>query len=201
MDDRRLYNIWSCMRQRCNNPNHTAARWYHDRGIRVCDAWNNDFQAFQTWALNNGYREDLTIDRIDPDGWYTPDNCRWVSRSENSKGARRRKTTVLVQEDEIASDQKPRLVVRKPKGKFMVVKFPPYATIYAPGMVVQTGLTKPQARKWIEAQNDYPWEKQRYSIYITDNHTEGDWVYRSHLRYFLSGKRANDPNLKQEVTT
>ncbi len=88
MKNKRLYNIWSCMKQRCNNPKHTAARWYHDKGIRVCEGWL-DFDCFQEWALNNGYREDLTIDRIDSDKNYCPENCRWISFSENAKTVKR----------------------------------------------------------------------------------------------------------------
>lgn len=86
--NKRLYNIWACMKQRCNNPKNTAAKWYHDRGIRVCDCWNDDFLAFQSWALDSGYSEKLTIDRIDPDGNYCPENCRWVTRRENCSKTR-----------------------------------------------------------------------------------------------------------------
>lgn len=90
--DRRLYNIWSCMRQRCNNPKHTAAKWYHYKGIRLCEEWESDFEAFKSWAISNGYRDDLTIDRVDPDKNYCPENCRWISLSENSRRANKGKT-------------------------------------------------------------------------------------------------------------
>lgn len=86
-DVKRLKNIWSCMRQRCNNPNHTAARWYHDKGIRVCSEWENSFQEFMEWSMTHGYAEDLTIDRIDSGGDYCPGNCQWITRSENSRRA------------------------------------------------------------------------------------------------------------------
>ena len=86
---KRLKNIYSCMRQRCNNPNHTAARWYHDRGITVCDEWQNDFETFAQWALSHGYEDGLTIDRIDPDGDYTPENCHWITKRDNIAKARR----------------------------------------------------------------------------------------------------------------
>lgn len=92
--NRRLYNIWSCMRQRCNNPNNTAAPWYHDKGIRLCEEWEKDFTAFQSWATSNGYCDDLTIDRVDPDGNYCPENCRWISRSENSSRANKGKSKI-----------------------------------------------------------------------------------------------------------
>ena len=81
----RLHNIWSCMRQRCNNPKNPAAAWYHDKGVRLCQEWEHSFAAFAEWALENGYDNDLTIDRLDPDGNYCPENCRWISRSENSR--------------------------------------------------------------------------------------------------------------------
>lgn len=89
MNNKRLYNIWACMKQRCNNPKHTAARWYHDRGIRVCQEWNDSFDAFESWSTQNGYADDLTIDRINPDGNYDPNNCRWVTLKENVHRARK----------------------------------------------------------------------------------------------------------------
>lgn len=80
--NKRLYNIWACMKQRCNNPKHTAAIWYHDKGIRVCDDWLS-YKNFEKWSMENGYSDDLSIDRIDPDGNYEPQNCRWISIKEN----------------------------------------------------------------------------------------------------------------------
>lgn len=77
------------MRQRCNNPNHTAARWYHDRGITVCDEWLRSYEAFEKWALSHGYTDEMTIDRIDPDGNYCPVNCQWITKRDNIAKARR----------------------------------------------------------------------------------------------------------------
>lgn len=81
----RLSNIIRGARQRCNNPNHRNYHAYGGRGIKVCEEWNNHTGAFIEWALSHGYRDDLTLDRIDNDGDYCPDNCQWISAIENSK--------------------------------------------------------------------------------------------------------------------
>lgn len=88
----RLYDVWIVMRERCNNPNDQAAKNYGGRGIRVCDEWN-DYTAFRTWALTNGYADNLEIDRRETNGNYEPGNCRWVTRKVN---ARNRRNTITV---------------------------------------------------------------------------------------------------------
>lgn len=81
----RLYNIWSQMKDRCNNKNNHGFHRYGGRGIKVCDEWNHDYTAFRDWAISHGYKYDLSIDRINNDGDYCPENCRWITISENSK--------------------------------------------------------------------------------------------------------------------
>ena len=78
----RLYRIWTNMKTRCTNP-HDDYKYsrYGGRGITVCRQWLDDYGAFREWALVNGYSDDLTIDRIDNDKGYEPDNCRWATKS------------------------------------------------------------------------------------------------------------------------
>lgn len=72
----RLHNIWSNMIQRCTNPNNDKYKWYGDRGICVCEEWR-DYSTFKEWALSHGYNDSLSIDRINVNGNYTPNNCMW----------------------------------------------------------------------------------------------------------------------------
>ena len=81
----RLYCIWQGMKARCYNPHDTRFDRYGGRGIKVCDEWKADFQNFFLWALENGYSETLQIDRIDNDGDYCPDNCKWSTHQEQSR--------------------------------------------------------------------------------------------------------------------
>ena len=71
------------MIQRCTNPNRESYRQYGGRGIAVCEEWAQSFESFYVWAISNGYGDNLQIDRIDNDGNYTPENCRWVTPVEN----------------------------------------------------------------------------------------------------------------------
>lgn len=81
----RLYNIWLGMRKRCYFKKHKYYHRYGGRGITVCDEWRDNFASFRNWALSHGYTDTLTIDRIDNDGNYCPENCQWLTQSENTK--------------------------------------------------------------------------------------------------------------------
>lgn len=86
----RIYIIWSNMKQRCNNPKAHEYAAYGGRGITVCDEWLHDVKVFYDWAMANGYRDDLTIDRIDNDKGYSPDNCRWATKEQQYSNMRNR---------------------------------------------------------------------------------------------------------------
>lgn len=74
----RLFGVWVNMHERCENPHRKDWRYYGGKGVKVCDEWS-EFTAFAEWATRNGYSDNLTIDRVDVNGGYNPDNCRWVS--------------------------------------------------------------------------------------------------------------------------
>lgn len=85
----RLFRIWSNMKNRCNNDKDKQKyKNYGGRGIKVCDEWNNNYDNFKKWALNNDYKEFLSIDRIDNDGDYEPSNCRWTDMKTQSRNKR-----------------------------------------------------------------------------------------------------------------
>lgn len=83
----RIYGIWNGMRSRCANPRSKSFATYGALGVTVCAEWAT-FEPFRDWALANGYRDDLTIDRINPFGNYEPTNCRWIPKSEQRHNRR-----------------------------------------------------------------------------------------------------------------
>lgn len=78
MTETRLYQTWQNMKNRCRNKNVESYKYYGERGISLCDEWNESFKSFAKWSMENGYAEELSIDRIDPNIGYEPSNCRWV---------------------------------------------------------------------------------------------------------------------------
>ena len=81
ISNKRLYRIWGTMRHRCQNPKRKDYKYYGARGIKVCEEWG-DFSTFYEWAINNGYNDTLTLDRVDANGNYEPSNCKWATMKE-----------------------------------------------------------------------------------------------------------------------
>jgi len=87
-----LYKTWLNIKQRCTNPKRNDYSYYGGRGITVCDEWLASFQAFYDWCIANGWGKGLTIDRLNVDGNYCPENCRWVSRTVQAQNRRKQKS-------------------------------------------------------------------------------------------------------------
>lgn len=84
-----LHKVWAMMKDRCYNEHNNRYKNYGDRGIVVCSEWKDNFEAFYNWAIDNGYQEGLTIDRIDVNGNYDPSNCRWATVKQQSRNTSR----------------------------------------------------------------------------------------------------------------
>ena len=92
--NKRLYGVWNSMIHRCEDTKRERYRDYGGRGVTVCDRWH-DPNVFIDWALTNGYAYGMQLDRIDNDGPYSPENCRWVAPKQNCRNTRRNKRLTL----------------------------------------------------------------------------------------------------------
>jgi hypothetical protein len=90
MSSSRLYQTWQNMKSRCYYKKDRKYKNYGGRGITICDKWLNNFEAFRDWALSNGYTDNLTLDRINPDGNYCPENCRFITIQEQARNRTRK---------------------------------------------------------------------------------------------------------------
>lgn len=81
----KLYNVWCGIKNRCSNPSQISYPYYGTKGITICDEWKNDFKAFYDWSIQNGYKDNLSIDRIDVNGNYEPSNCRWATNLQQAR--------------------------------------------------------------------------------------------------------------------
>lgn len=99
MSKTRIYHIYIGMKNRCNNQNTKIYKNYGGRGINICNEWNSEsgFENFYSWSIKNGYSDELTIDRIDNNGDYCPENCRWTTNKEQQRN--KRNNTIIVYEN------------------------------------------------------------------------------------------------------
>jgi len=85
----KIYDVWIKIKSRCNNENDKDYSNYGGRGIKICDEWENDFKCFYDWAIDNGYKNKLTIERIDVNNDYKPSNCTWIKNKKQSLNRRK----------------------------------------------------------------------------------------------------------------
>lgn len=146
----RLYKIWANMKKRCYNPKDKRYHCYGARGITVCEEWKNDFIAFHDWAYANGYDDTVprgvcTIDRIDTNGNYCPENCRWV---DNDTQAKTRTTTIyLTYNNETHTLIEWSKIMNIPRNTL-------YMRIKESGYSIEEALTKPVISKKRKIVND-----------------------------------------------
>ncbi len=133
-DQHPLYRVWGGMIGRCENPKAGGYERYGGRGIKVCGEWRNSSLGFITWALANGWKKGLHIDRIDNDGNYSPENCRFVTAAVNSRNKRSSRFIEFNGETLLLSDWSERLDI-------------PYGTltqrIYIRKWPIERALTEP----------------------------------------------------------
>lgn len=139
----RLNKIWNSMKQRCCNANDNAYKYYGGRGIRVCDEWldkENGFINFYDWSMNNGYQDNLTIDRIDVNGNYEPSNCRWINMKQQSNNRRDNHNITYNNETHTIAEWSEILNINR---------YTLYYRINKSNMSIEEALTK-KVRKWRE---------------------------------------------------
>lgn len=102
----RIYKIYRCMLSRCMNPNNYNYRHYGERGITVADEWigEDGFERFRMWSFENGYKDDLTIERKDVEKGYSPENCEWIPKWKQSYNTRRNRRYIVFGETKILSE-------------------------------------------------------------------------------------------------
>lgn len=83
MSSHPLYKQYKAMIRRCESPKQLQYKWYGAKGVKICDEWRNSFASYASWAEQNGYSPGLELDRINSDGDYCPENCRWITKKAN----------------------------------------------------------------------------------------------------------------------
>lgn len=139
----RLYRIWSACKCRCRNPNIASWKWYGGKGIDIYESWAEDFMEFYSWAINNGYTDKLTLDRIDGNKNYCPENCKWSTYKEQAlnRSSTTRFTNIITAWNETKSADEWMLDDR------YVVKMGTLCHRLGAGWQPEIAMTKPSQRK------------------------------------------------------
>lgn len=140
----RLYHIWDNMKRRCNNPENPGFYLYGERGIDVCPEWN-EFQPFYDWAIANGYRDSLQLDRADNNKGYSPDNCRWVTSRVNNRNKRTNKLITYNGETRILKDW----------SEYLGINYNTLRKRIRKGWSIEKAFTTPVDRRYIHARRTY----------------------------------------------
>lgn len=142
----KLHDTWVRIKQRCLNPNNKSYINYGGRGITVCKEWSESYENFRDWSLNNGYADNLSIDRIDVNGNYEPSNCRWANakqqannRRSNLKITYNSETKTLMQWAEVFNLPYSAVTQRYKRGVRGDELFAPLNTKYMPKVVYYNG--------------------------------------------------------------
>lgn len=135
-EPRRLYTVWQSMLDRCYNKNKETYLRYGGRGICVCDQWRTNYIAFREWAFTNGYKEGLSLDRIDNNGNYEPTNCRWANDIQQANNKRNNTTLEAMGEiktiAEWSRDPRCKVSARMLRQRFVMLRWPPHKAITHP---------------------------------------------------------------------
>lgn len=132
--EKRLHDVWWTMRGRCRSLFNVSYKYYGARGISVCKEWDEDYDKFRQWSLASGYSPGLSIDRVDNEGDYTPDNCRWATWKEQGKNRRNNKRVTYDGKTQTLAEWAeetglPAVVLSRRLGK---LHWPPYAALTIP---------------------------------------------------------------------
>ena len=119
----RLQSIWTNMKDRCNNTNNPSYHRYGGRGITYCTSWEK-FTPFKEWALSNGYNESLTLERVDNDKGYSPQNCKWVTRKEQSRNTSNNRWLIYNGEKLLITEVAERVGVTYQTLQYRINKYP-----------------------------------------------------------------------------
>ena len=131
MKRKKIYRVWCAMKERCNNPHNKRYKNYGSRGISVCDSWSKSFMCFDKWAKGAGYKEGLTLDRINNDGNYCPENCRWITRREQNRNYSRNHKITYNGETLCISDMADKYGVNRATVLFRIKQNKPLQIVFA----------------------------------------------------------------------